>query len=334
MTNPIRLPERARILIVRLRRLGDLLLLTPALRAIRDTYPQAQIDALVLDGFHHALLGNPRLDRVVVLKRGAAAWLAAINACGRGRYDAVLDFQSSPRSLPFVLAAHAAVRVGWRKRGVRDWAYTHHAPGWDEPLYVARNFVRFASIIGVPTTSDLHLELTTVDADRQRAAAVFATAGIDRRRPVIALSVVSKVDRKRWAPERYAELADGIISAHDAQLVFTNGPGELDQVRAVIERMQRPPALWNFDSGTLAGLAAIYERCHLWIGNDGGAKHIATAAGCPTLVIIKAGDERFWTDTSDTSQVAVCDREQGSLDGIGAAQVFEVAAAMISRLRT
>ncbi len=163
---------------------------------------------------------------------------------------------------------------------------------------------------------------------------MVAAAGIDPQRPVIALSVVSKVDRKRWAPERYAELADRIVGACDAQLVFTSGPGELDQVRAVVDRMQRPPALWKFDSMTLAGLAAIYERCHLWIGNDGGAKHVATAAGCPTLVIIKAGDDRFWTDTTDASQAAVCDREPGSLDGIGAAQVFEAAAAMISRLRT
>ncbi len=174
MSVPIHLPDRAKILIVRLRRIGDLLLLTPALRAIRDTYPQARIDVLVLDGFHHALVGNPRIDRPLILKRGAAEWLSAINACGRGGYDAVLDFQSSPRSLPFVVAAHAAVRVGWRKRGVRDWAYTHHAPGWDEPIYVARNFVRFASIIGVPVSADLHLELVLAAADRERAADTFA----------------------------------------------------------------------------------------------------------------------------------------------------------------
>jgi len=339
MTTPSLLPERARILIVRLRRLGDLLLLTPALRAIRQTYPNAQIDVLVLEGFHAALLDNPDIDHLIVVRRGQLGWLAAMLACARGRYHAVLDYQSSPRSLWFILAAHAKVRLGWRKRGMRDWVYTRHAPGWDEPIYVARNFVRFAALIGIPSTSDLRLAIAMTAADRQCTEDMFKRAGIDPGRPIIALSVASQVDRKRWPPERYAELADSLIRANLGQLVFTNGPGEIGQVRAVVDRMREKPALWDYGSTTLAGLASIYEHCHLWIGNDGGAKHVATAAGCPTLVIIKAGDERFWTDTTDPSQIAVCDpqpelRDPNSLEGITVMQVLDVATRAIDRLRS
>jgi ADP-heptose:LPS heptosyltransferase len=70
--------------------------------------------------------------------------------------------------------------------------------------------------------------------------------------------------------------------------------------------MQERPTLWNYGKTSIHELGALYERCHLWIGNDGGPKHVATAVGCPTVVIIKPGDERFWTDCSEgTGQFAV-----------------------------
>jgi ADP-heptose:LPS heptosyltransferase len=65
--------------------------------------------------------------------------------------------------------------------------------------------------------------------------------------------------------------------------------------------MRERPMLWNYGETSLQELGALYEHCHLWIGNDGGPTHVATAVGCPTVVIIKPGDERFWTDGAEGS---------------------------------
>jgi len=332
------LGARPRILILRLRRFGDLLLLSPTLRALRARYPEARIEALTSKSFSLVWEGNPHLDRLRPLAPGWRDWTATMLEVRR-RYDAVLDFQSSPRSLPLVIASGAPIRVGWRKRGVRDWAYTHHAEGWDEPIYVAHNFIRFAGLVGVAADADLRLDLPIAAADHERAASLFRQAGVDPQRPRVALSVVANVDRKRWPAERYAELADRLVGEFGAQLVLTNGPDEIGQVRAVVERMRQPPALWNYGPTTFGGLAAIYQRCDLWIGNDGGPKHVATAAGCPTLVIIKAGDERFWTDTRDPQQLAVCDPQPrlddpDSLEGVTVEQVFVAARDILARLAT
>jgi len=288
-----------RILVIRLRRLGDLLLITPTLRAIRLAHPSARVDVLVAAGFHDVLIGNPHIDELLVLGRGLDSWIRVLTTCHQRHYDIVLDLQSSTRSAPLVLLSGAPLRVGWKKRWIRDWVYNRLVPGWNEPVYIAQKTLRAAAAIGVPSPPDMHLELAVSAADRARAAALFAEAHINPGRPVIAMSVVAKVADKAWAPERYAALADRLTRSHQAQFVLSSGSGELPQVEAVVSHMSERPALWNYGPTTVHELGAIYERCHLWIGNDGGPKHIATAVGCPTVVIIRTGGDRFWTDRAD-----------------------------------
>src|SRR5262245_27773774 len=79
-----------RILVIRLRRFGDLLLATPMLRAIRLAYPGARIEVLAQAGFHKALIGNPHIDDVLVLEPGLAALGRLLIICRRRNYDAVL----------------------------------------------------------------------------------------------------------------------------------------------------------------------------------------------------------------------------------------------------
>jgi ADP-heptose:LPS heptosyltransferase len=326
-----------RILVIRLRRLGDLLLTTPTLRAIRSAYPAARIEVLAQAGFQQALIGNPYIDDVLVLEPGFAALGRLLIVCRRRNYDVVLDLQSSSRSAPFVLASRARIRVGWQKRSGRDWVYNRLVRGWNDPIYVARNTFRMAAVIGVPPQRDLHLELAVPAAERANAARLFARAGIDSARPIIALSVVATAAYKAWPPEYYAALADRLIKTHGAQVVLTNGPGELEQVRAVVKRMHQRPALWDYGQTTIQGLAALYERCQLWIGNDGGPKHIATAAGCPTIVIIDSGSARVWNECGeDTGQEAVhaapASQSQDALaSAVGIEEVYGVVRGYLSR---
>jgi heptosyltransferase III len=311
-----------RILVIRLRRLGDLLLSTPTLRAVRLAYPSARLDVLVSAGFDDVLKGNPHVNTVMPLPAGLLdGFRRVLMTCRRRRYDAVLDLQSSSRSAPLVRLCGAPVRVGWRKRWMRDWVYNRLVAGWDDPVYVARNTLRMAAAIGVPPPPDLGLQLAVSAADRAQAAALFERAGIGAARPVCALSVVAKVARKAWPPERYAQLADWLIRDRNVQLVLTSGPGELHQVEAVVSQMQARPQLWNYSSTSVHGLGAIYERCHLWIGNDGGPKHVATAVGCPTVVVLKPGDERFWTDCSEDSRQFAVRADPGAQPADSAAAV-------------
>jgi heptosyltransferase-2 len=326
----------ARLLVIRLRRFGDLLLATPTLRAIRSTYPAARIEVLAQAGFHQVLIGNPHIDDVLILEPGVAAFGRLLTTCRRRNYDAVIDLQSSSRSLPFVLASCARIRVGWQKQTGRDWAYNRLVPGWNDPIYVARNTLRMAAAIGVPPARDVRLDLAVSAAERVNAARLFTSAGITSARPIIALSVVATAAFKAWPIESYAVLADRLIETHGAQVVLTNGPGELEQVRAVVTRMRQRPALWDYGQTTIQGLGALYERCDLWIGNDGGPKHVAAAVGCPTIVIIYSGNERVWAECSEgTGQIAVHaapeNQPPGSYPAVGIEEAYAVVRRYLDR---
>jgi heptosyltransferase-3 len=314
-----------RILVIRLRRLGDTLLTTPAIRAIRKAYPQCQLDVAVAAGFESALHANPDIDRVLVVRRGRRA-VAPLLAVSRARYDMVLDVQSSMRSALLALVSRAPMRVGWRKHRVRDQVYTHLVSGWDERAYFARKMLRAAAAIGVPPSADVRPQLAVREADQEHAAKLCAAVEMTARHPVVALSVVANAPSKQWPPERFAALADQLVETHFAQVILTHGPGQLEQVRSVVACMRRPPALWNYGDTTLSELAALYQRCDLWIGNDGGPKHVATAVGCPTVTIIHARDVPVWIDSEDARQVAVpapaLDGHVDSLDGVGVDDVW------------
>jgi ADP-heptose:LPS heptosyltransferase len=78
-------------------------------------------------------------------------------------------------------------------------------------------------------------------------------------------------------------------------VLITSGPGEQEQAAAVAERM-RAPAVWEYGRTTIRELAALYRQCALWAGNDGGPKHVAVAAGTPTLTVIRYPLGPIWTD--------------------------------------
>ncbi|MEW6444366.1 MAG: glycosyltransferase family 9 protein [bacterium] len=325
-----------RILVIRLRRVGDLLLLTPTLKAIRKARPEARIDLLAQRGFHRALEGSPLVDHLLILDPGLSGLARAFGLCRAGRYGITLDLQSSPRSVPFVLASGAPVRVGWKKRAARDWVYSLLVPGWNAPIYLARNFARMAELIGVPSPEEFGLEFPVSSADRARADEIFRQGGIRTDLPVVALSPVAKVPRKQWHPGGFARTADLLIRNRGAQIVLTGGPKEQAQIRAVVTRMQEKPALWDYGDTSLKELAALYERCHLWIGNDGGPKHIATSAGCPTVVVLRAGDEKYWTDCGrDADQQAVTappgPGRHDHLENVRPEQVLEAALPLLGR---
>jgi ADP-heptose:LPS heptosyltransferase len=145
---------------------------------------------------------------------------------------------------------------------------------------------------------------------------------------VVAVSVVAKAPRKQWPGPYCAALADELTERAGAQVVFTNGPGQIEQVRAIVGQMRYPPALWDYGPTTLTQLGALDERCDVWVGNDGGPKHVATAVGCPTVTVIKRGDHLVWVDGEDPEQVALFPSAPADAQDLRAVPVETVADAV------
>jgi ADP-heptose:LPS heptosyltransferase len=335
--------EPRSLLLVQLYHLGDVLLATPAVRAARRAFPHARIDFVTGAAGAEALGGNAQLNAVHVWERGVRPRLRLMRALRDARYDAVVDFHSRPSTAQLVLATRATVRIGLEGRGPRTLAYTHVLPRERGPVYMALQKLRLLAPLGIdPRSADLRLELTPGDADREHARATLRAHGLDAGAPVVAISPVSRHAFKQWGSERWAAVADRLADA-GARILITSGPGELDQAAAVAAAM-RNPAVWRYGETSVKQLAALYQRCTLWLGNDGGAKHVAAAVGTPTIAVTRWRLGPVWSDTTPGSgQLAFdppppqgCDRDCPRCEHIGclaAVSVDDVADAALARLR-
>jgi ADP-heptose:LPS heptosyltransferase len=284
--------------------MGDVLLCTPAVRALRLAYPEARLVFASEGPGVDALRGNPHLDELLLLEKGWSGALKVHREVRERRFDAVVDFRSTASTARVTAVSGAGLRVGWRGRGPRNLAYTHLLPRHDGEEYVARQKLRLLAPLGVDVAgADASLEIAVGAAERARAEALWDRHGLHGER-VVALSPLSRTRHKQWGAERWAAVADQ-LAERGARVLLLSGPAEAEQVHAVVART-RAPHVWDTDADNVRELAAAYQRCVLWVGNDGGLLHVAVAAGTPTVTVFRWTQSPLWSDTAPASgQVAL-----------------------------
>lgn len=273
-----------KILLVQLGRLGDVLLTTPAIRAIRAKYPDATLEFLTKRPFAPVLEGNPNLDAIRVHddKIGSDAKIVFESLFSR-RYDAVVDFQSTPHSSVLVAATRAPIRIGLDRR--HRIGYTHRVRLKGTVPYSAAHKIEMLEPLGVEGGS-LRLDLFPSASDREFAMRLWDRLGWHADAPVAILSPVSRRARNRWPLEKFAVVGDILSKRFGGRLLITSGPGER-AVAAGVASLMEEPAVWDYPATTIKQLAAIYERAAFWFGCDNGPKHLACAMDVPTVTLFR-----------------------------------------------
>ena len=290
------MPER--ILLIQLRRIGDVLMTTPALRALRHAYSRARIVYLTEPPSDQLFAHDPRVDEVWVTPRHQP-WrdrLALFARLRRARFDLVIDFFSNPASALMARASGAPRRIGFDFR-LRRWAFTDRVPVSAARRYAPLDKGELLVPLGIDLGSPLP-ELFLAEPERARARALLATLGVAPDDFLVALMPVSRQPYKVWPLERFARLADALIARHRAKVLFVWGPGEEDVIRRVRAGMARA-ALPDYPVPDLLGLAALLEQCRLYVGNDAGPRHFAIAVGTPTVGIFGRPFPENWTPPGD-----------------------------------
>jgi ADP-heptose:LPS heptosyltransferase len=287
-------------LVIRHRAGGDLLLTTPALRALRAGLPRARIDVVASRGLASLLAGNPDVDRILEVDRHSLWQQAKLyGTIARGGYDLVLDLVSNPRTAFMTRLTRAPVRVGYDIAGRRG-AYTLRVPR--EPLSPdGRPILRYAPEAALDQVRALGIAPRGLKLQFQVGAAARARIGTwlgevarasgSANGPMVACLPTGSWPAKTWAPERFAETMDR-LSESGATIVWLWGPGEYESVVACRTHMRRgsllaPATDWQ-------ELGALLERCALLVGNDSGPKHVAAALGVPTVTIYGPTHPATW----------------------------------------
>ncbi len=289
-----------RILMVQLRRIGDCLLCTPAIRALHERFPAATIDFLAEYPAEETLREHPLLRKVwVAPMEGLGATIELMRALRRERYDLAIDFFANPRSAQFVFLSGAKVRAGLRRRG-RTWAYTHHfeEEPHDRDAYAVDLRLDMLRLLGIPA----HTRALEIFCDQGDAAArarvnklVDAQTGV-----LVAVAAGGANPAKRYPADLTAQVIELLRASH-LEVILTSGPGEAEFAQRILKYLPRPVP--HFADARVPDLAALYRHCALYIGPDSSPKHIAVACGLPTVTIFGPGNPQNWNDPQNERNV-------------------------------
>jgi heptosyltransferase-3 len=299
MTNLLdRLPEGARVAVIRLRSLGDCVLTTPALLLLKQARPDLKLSIVVEDAFRAVYTGSPDIDQILAPN---AANLARL------RPHLAINLHGGATSVRLMLAAAAGLRAGFGHFRFQPM-YNVRIPraqeilGVDRTVHTAEHLASAMFYLGVPI----------VDIPRAR---LFAAAA-QRPRPCAVLHPFASAADKTWPADNFLTTA-----AHLQDLglepIFISGPNENLAPFSRYECLQGAP---------LEDVKSLLASASIFIGNDSGPAHIAAAFGRPVVVLFGASDVDNWRPWRTENAVLT------SPAGIQGIQISEVIGAVSSRV--
>ena len=279
---PLHLPQNPRVLVVALRRLGDVLLTTPLIRSVKRALPQASIDALVFAGTEGILAGNPDLAVIFTLpQRPRAGDTLALLARLYKRYDLALSTQTGdrPTFLAIIAGRRSAGLVETKgvAAAVKRFALSRSAVS-ERGLHRVVDILRLAELIGVPA----HTEIVPPAGGIRPAQAPAPPYAVIHAAPMFTY--------KRWTVDGWRQLA-GALRERGLAVAVTGAASD----RVYLDGLFDAAAAVRLD-GKLAwpDLSALIAGAAVYIGPDTAITHLAAAAGTPTVALYGPTDPRLW----------------------------------------
>ena len=281
-----------------MREIGDVVFTTPAIRGLRQQFPDAHITYIVEPAAAPVVARNPHLNDVIVSRgrRGLPGLfddLALARRLRGERYDLVVDFHSGPRSSLIAWLSGAPARIGYDVPG-RGWMYTTRVP---RPKMIrARHAVvnqwDLLNALGIATPEPTQSP-TEMIADARAAGAVnerLSALGVGRDDKVIVIHVSAGNPFRRWPLDAFASLISMLVRSHPRRrIVVISGPSDthaaarvIEQAKAWLEPEDRDRVLASGEF-TLDELRALMDRAALYIGGDSGPMHIASTSTIPIV---------------------------------------------------
>jgi lipopolysaccharide heptosyltransferase II len=288
-----------RILIVRLRQIGDVVLTTPAVAALRRRFPAAHISYLVEPAAAPIVADNPHIDEVIVAPRrsGVVGFLSDVTLGWRlrhARYDLAIDFHGGPRASLLTLLSGAHHRIGYNI-AARSWMYTDvvERPRELRRRHSVENQWDLLGSLDVPrpTPSANPVEMSANEAARATVEERLATASVGADDDLAVVHVSASSPFRRWPLASFVDTIAALASRPGRRVIVTSGPSDRGAVEHIIaDARARLPANGRdrvLDCGdfSLAELRALLERSAVYIGGDSGPLHIAATTRVPIVAI-------------------------------------------------
>ncbi|MBI5626995.1 MAG: putative lipopolysaccharide heptosyltransferase III [Nitrosomonadales bacterium] len=302
-------------LIVQLGDIGDVVLTTPTIRAMKEAYPDARISILIFKPYGSLLAADPNVHEVVetarirgTLFRRLREFVAFARYLRQKRYDLVIDLRTGDRGAILSFLTGAPVRVGcqgivkqfWHQilftKIIRNYKIAPPPvhPGADQSLRVVRE-------LGI-TTEDSTPRLFIAPGDRLRASALLAEVGLVPGTKMVTLNPFSRWKYKEWDNTKWGEVIDRLWEERRIPAVLIGSPEEAVACQEIVAG-RKGHTINLAGKTTLGELTAVLSMSLLHLGVDSAAPHIAAAVGTPTVTIHGPSDWRAWRIVNERHKV-------------------------------
>jgi heptosyltransferase-3 len=286
--------EVNKILVIRLRSIGDTVLSTSSLNALRRFLPNAQIDILVENWVAPVLNEHPSINEVITMERGSLAARARLARDLRSRrYDVVYNLHGGTTATLLTRATGARHRVGYASYQYAN-LHNHQAPSplllWQQSkTHSVEQQLALLGWTGVPVTDR---PATTLAITKQAASVVeikLRESGLLNQK-IALIHPAAAFATKQWAGENFARVSEFLVASGFVNVAIA-GPNETHVVNELVSKSKTKIVTMNLSLPEVTALAA---RASLFIGNDSGIAHIASAVGTPSVVIFGSSNIAHW----------------------------------------
>jgi heptosyltransferase-1 len=285
------LPRPRKILLIRLRRVGDIVMTTPAVALLRSFLPDSSLTYLIEEPYRRLVEGLPAVDRVMAVpaKQDRRSFLGLLREVRRERFDAVLDFHGGPRASWITAFSGAGIKVGFAIRG-KSFLYDRAVPRQPEQgvWHSVRAHAELVRALGFAfddaAIPAYRLPQATAE-EKTRVGAVMAELGWTEKRFVVQ-HIGAGNDFRDWGAENHAALAVSLVRNRGVGVALIGGPADRERQERVI--------VGAAAGGRVCGLAGrlnlietkeLVARAALFVGPDSGPMHVAASTPTPIVAL-------------------------------------------------
>ncbi len=331
--------EIKKILFLRHDRIGDMVLSTPALRALKEGIPRARLTVLVSSINRDILLGNPFVDEIIVYEKGFLKVIKMIRELRRKSFDLVIDpFLTYELWSAFLAFLTGKYRIGFEMNG-REIFFNLKAPEGEGKRTILEQTLELPKALGLKAQDTLP-SIYLSEKERSEAWDALKRKGVTEGDLLVGIHPGGYYESQRWSAERFGEVGDKIISEYGfrrnlrAHVIIFGGELDKPFLEIMKKAMRHSPIV--MDAMRLRSFIAVLSHCHLLICNNSGPLHIATALRIPTVSIMGPTVPYLWWPAGKNHIVlrkdvecspcnkAVC-KEHRCMDSITVAEVMEAA---------
>ncbi len=322
-----------KILLIRFKMIGDVLLTSSIGNSLRASFPDAQIDYLMYDNAAPLFEQTTVFNHIHSLSRrerqNPIRYLWRLWQISRNDYDVIIDTAGTAKS-EFMcwFSLRSKYRIGRKKPG-RGFAYSHRISKQELPVNkIAQRLAMLTPLrtagLKIVEGPPLKVDLTSEETGRMRE--LMASKGINFEKTVVAVALSARDTTKQWSFERMRDLIRHLTERYDLQIILIAGlPHERKDVAKMHFELNNPSNVFaGIETHSLRELAAQLKCCTLFIGNEGGPRHIADAVGLPSLAIVApstAKSEWLRADSDRHKSIEWRDIDPAAHEGSGSISV-------------